>query len=230
MTYLRELTYRRSGPSASAASRTSTKAYRQIEHELAIIEELHFPGYFLVVWDIARFCREKRHPLPGPGLGGQLRGLLRPRRSPRSTPSTTSLMFERFLAPERGEPPDIDIDIESDRREEAIQYVYELHGREHAAQVANVITYRPKSAIRDVAKALGYSPGQQDAWSKEIEMGYYWTPDLFVSPAGHRPPERQPTRRRADADSRQAAASGRETWPGSCRTRRGISASIPAAW
>src|SRR5581483_1209294 len=64
-----------------------------------------------------------------------------------------------------------------------IHYVYELHGREHAAQVANVITYRPKSAVRDVAKALGYSVGQQDAWSKEIEMGYYWTPDIFVDPA-----------------------------------------------
>src|SRR5947208_13102002 len=73
------------------------------------------------------------------------------------------LMFERFLAPERGEPPDIDIDIESDRREEVIQHVYEMHGREHAAQVANVITYRPKSAVRDIAKALGYSTGQQDA-------------------------------------------------------------------
>src|SRR5207253_1964818 len=99
------------------------------------------------------------------------------------------LMFERLLAPERGEPPDIDIDIESDRREEAIQYVYELHGREHAAQVANVITYRPKSAIRDVAKALGYSLGQQDAWSKEIELGYYWTPDIFIPT---QPPETQP--------------------------------------
>ena len=84
-------------------------------------------------------------------------------------------MFERFLAPERGEPPDIDIDIESDRREEVIQHVYEMHGREHAAQVANVISYRPKSAVRDIAKALGYSTGQQDAWSKEIERGYYWS-------------------------------------------------------
>ena len=87
-------------------------------------------------------------------------------------------MFERFLAPERGEPPDIDIDIESDRREEVIQYVYEMHGREHAAQVANVITYRPKSAVRDIARALGYSHGQQDAWSKEIEQGYYWSSEV----------------------------------------------------
>ena len=140
-----------------------------IEHELEIIEELHFPGYFLVVWDIARFCRAK-------GILCQGRGSAANSAVCYALEITAvdavyyELMFERFLAPERGEPPDIDIDIESDRREEAIQYVYELHGREHAAQVANVITYRPKSAVRDVAKALGYSQGQQDAWSKEIEQ------------------------------------------------------------
>ena len=82
------------------------------------------------------------------------------------------LLFERFLAAARNEPPDIDVDIESGRREEVIQYVYDLHGRDHAAQVANVITYRPRSALRDVAKALGYSTGQQDAWSKQIEHGF----------------------------------------------------------
>ena len=79
------------------------------------------------------------------------------------------LLFERFLSPERDGPPDIDIDIESDRREEAIQYVYERHGRAHAAQVANVITYRARSAVRDMAKALGHAPGQQDAWAKQID-------------------------------------------------------------
>ena len=128
-------------------------------------------------------------------------------------------MFERFLAPERGEPPDIDIDIESDRREEAIQHVYELHGREHAAQVANVITYRPKSAIRDIAKALGYSPGQQDAWSKEIEQGYYWTPDLFT-------PTRTTLRLPWSRKCRNASSNS----PRNCRTRRGTWASTPAAW
>ena len=69
------------------------------------------------------------------------------------------LLFERFLSPERDGPPDIDIDIESDRREEVIQYVYERYGRHHTAQVANVITYRPRSAVRDMAKALGYAAG-----------------------------------------------------------------------
>ena len=79
------------------------------------------------------------------------------------------LLFERFLSPERDGPPDIDIDIESDRREEVIQYVYGKHGRHHTAQVANVITYRAKSAVRDMAKALGHAPGQQDAWSKRVD-------------------------------------------------------------
>jgi error-prone DNA polymerase len=175
MSYLRELTY------AGAAERFRGKAhedaaYRQIEHELAIIEELHFPGYFLVVWDIARFCRSKQILCQGRGSAANS-AVCYALKITAVDAVFYELMFERFLAPERGEPPDIDIDIESDRREEAIQYVYELHGREHAAQVANVITYRPKSAVRDIARALGYSQGQQDAWSKEIEHGYYWSTD-----------------------------------------------------
>lgn len=83
------------------------------------------------------------------------------------------LLFERFLAPARDGPPDIDVDIESDRREEVIQHVYAKYGRRHAAQVANVITYRARSAVRDMARALGHSPGQQDAWSKQIDR---WGP------------------------------------------------------
>src|SRR5205823_7303648 len=86
------------------------------------------------------------------------------------------LLFERFLAAERDGPPDIDVDIESDRREEAIQHVYRKYGRQHTAQVANVVSYRPRSAVRDIAKAFGYSPGQQDAWSKQI--------DRWGAPAG----------------------------------------------
>ncbi len=173
MSFLRELVYRMA-PERFAGKPHEARAYQMIEHELTIIEELHFPGYFLVVYDIARFCREQ-------GILAQGRGSAANSAVCYALQITAidavyyELMFERFLAPERGEPPDIDIDIESDRREEVIQYVYQLHGREHAAQVANVITYRPKSAVRDIAKALGYSQGQQDAWSKEIERGYYWS-------------------------------------------------------
>ena len=79
------------------------------------------------------------------------------------------LPFERFISAHRDEEPDIDVDFDSDRREEVIQWVYERYGRHNAAQVANVISYRPKMAVRDAAKALGHSPGQQDAWSKQID-------------------------------------------------------------
>ena len=115
---------------------------------------------------------DAEHPLPGPGLGRQLRGLLRAGHHQRRR-RRQGLLFERFLSPAREGYPDIDLDIESGRREEVIQYVYRRYGRGCAAQVANVITYRPRSAVRDMAKAFGFSPGQQDAWSKKIER---WAP------------------------------------------------------
>ncbi|MGI8761026.1 MAG: error-prone DNA polymerase [Jatrophihabitantaceae bacterium] len=173
MSYLRELTLR-GAAKRFAGKAHEQRAYAQLEHELAIIEQLHFPGYFLVVWDIVRFCRENAILCQGRGSAANS-AVCYALEVTAVDAVAYELMFERFLAPERGEPPDIDIDIESQRREEAIQYVYARHGREHAAQVANVISYRPKSAVRDVARALGYSPGQQDAWSKQIERGYYWT-------------------------------------------------------
>jgi len=176
MSFLRSITYHgardRYGPRAGA-----DKAYATIDHELEIIEQLGFPGYFLVVWDIVQFC--KRRDILCQGRGSAANSAVCYALGITAVDAVRhQLMFERFLAPERAEPPDIDIDIESDRREEAIQHVYQTYGRDHAAQVANVITYRPKSAVRDIAKALGYSPGQQDAWSKEIEQGYYWSADV----------------------------------------------------
>ncbi len=175
MGYLRQLAY--AGAAECFAGKPhEAKAYAVIEHELEIIEELNFPGYFLVVWEIAKFCRDNGILCQGRGSAANS-AVCYALRITAIDAVYYDLMFERFLAPERGEPPDIDIDIESDRREEVIQHVYEMHGREHAAQVANVISYRPKSAVRDIAKALGYSQGQQDAWSKEIEHGYYWSPE-----------------------------------------------------
>jgi error-prone DNA polymerase len=176
MSYLRELAYR-GAAEVFAGKPHEAKAYAMIEHELEIIEELNFPGYFLVVWEIAKFCRDNGILCQGRGSAANS-AVCYALRITAIDAVYYDLMFERFLAPERGEPPDIDIDIESDRREEVIQHVYEMHGREHAAQVANVITYRPKSAVRDIAKALGYSVGQQDAWSKEIERGYYWSTEV----------------------------------------------------
>ena len=143
-------------------------AYRQIEHELALIEQLGFPGYFLVVWDIVDFCRRSNIYCQGRGSAANS-AVCYALGITNADAVGLGLLFERFLSPERDGPPDIDLDIESGRREEVIQYVYRRHGRRHAAQVANVITYRAKSAVRDVAKALGYAPGQQDAWSKQVD-------------------------------------------------------------
>ncbi len=143
-------------------------AWAQIHHELDIIETLGFPGYFLIVYDIVEFCR--RHGILAQGRGSAANSAVCYALGITAVDAVRhGLLFERFLAPERDGPPDIDVDIESARREEVIQHVYERFDRRHAAQVANVISYRPKSAVRDAARALGYDVGQQDAWSKGIE-------------------------------------------------------------
>ena len=155
------------------------KAYAQIEHELAIIDQLDFPGYFLVVHDITRFCRE--HDILCQGRGSAANSAVcYALKVTNVDPIANELLFERFLSPARDGPPDIDIDIESDLRENVIQYVYDRYGRDYAAQVANVITYRGRSAIRDMARALGFSQGQQDAWSKQISRwnGLADSPDV----------------------------------------------------
>jgi error-prone DNA polymerase len=167
MSWLRELTY------AGAVERYGTRAerpdaYRQIDHELNMIEKLGFPGYFLVVYDIVKFCRDENIFCQGRGSAANS-AVCYALRITNVDAVEWDMLFERFLAPERDGPPDIDVDIESGRREEAIQHVYRKYGRRHTAQVANVISYRPKSAVRDIAKAFGHSPGQQDAWSKQIE-------------------------------------------------------------
>ncbi|WP_329060565.1 error-prone DNA polymerase [Amycolatopsis sp. NBC_01480] len=143
-------------------------AYAQLDHELRIIEELDFPGYFLVVWDIVKYCRDNNIYAQGRGSAANS-AVCYALYICHADPVRWNLLFERFFSPERDGPPDIDVDIESDRREEVIQYVYATHGRFHAAQVANVITYRGRSAVRDAAKALGYTPGQQDAFGKQVD-------------------------------------------------------------
>ncbi|MGH3516850.1 MAG: error-prone DNA polymerase [Haloechinothrix sp.] len=165
--YLRQLTYY-GALERYGRRETNPAAYHQLERELKIITDLGFPGYFLIVADIVRFCRE--HDILCQGRGSAANSAVCFALGITNVDAVRwGLLFERFLAPERDGPPDIDIDIESDRREEVIQYVYAKHGRLRAAQVANVITYRARSAVRDVAKALGFSPGQQDAWSKQID-------------------------------------------------------------
>jgi error-prone DNA polymerase len=132
------------------------RARRQIERELALIEKLKLPGYFLIVWDIVRFCREMGILAQGRGSAANS-AVCYVLRITAVDPVGMELLFERFLSEERGEWPDIDIDLPSgDQRERAIQYVYQRYGKLGAAMTANVITYRGRSAAREVGKALGF--------------------------------------------------------------------------
>jgi error-prone DNA polymerase len=158
-------------------------AYKQVHRELDLIEKLGFPGYFLIVWDIVQFCLQERILCQGRGSAANSAVCFVLGITP-IDPVKFELLFERFLSIERDGPPDIDLDIESGRREEVIQYVYRRYGRHRAAQVANVITYRAKSAVRDMAKALGHPLGQQDAWSKQIgHWGSLRNPGEYDIPA-----------------------------------------------
>ncbi|WP_402466053.1 error-prone DNA polymerase [Isoptericola aurantiacus] len=193
--WLRELVRR--GATQRYGSRDAERvpgAWAQIDHELGVITDLNFPGYFLVVYDLVEFCR--REGILCQGRGSAANSAVCYALGITAVDAVHhGLLFERFLAPERDGPPDIDVDIESVRREEVIQHVYARFGRTHAAQVANVISYRPRSAVRDAARALGYDVGQADAWSKSIERwGSLRGPDP-ASPA-------------ADAKARDARASG----------------------
>ncbi len=170
-TWLAELTRRgaaeRYGP---PGSERVPGAYGQIDHELGVIGALGFPGYFLTVWDIVQFC--KRQDIFCQGRGSAATSAVCYALGITNVDAVSlGLLFERFLSPARDGPPDIDVDIESGRREEVIQYVYERYGRLHAAQVANVITYRSRSALRDVGKALGHTTEEADAWSGSTERG-----------------------------------------------------------
>src|SRR3954454_928974 len=132
------------------------KARRQIERELALIEKLGLAGYFLIVWDIVRFCRENDILVQGRGSAANS-AVCYALQITAVDPVGMELLFERFLSEERGEWPDIDIDLPSgDKRERAIQYVYQRFGKLGAAMTANVITYRGRSAAREVGKALGF--------------------------------------------------------------------------
>jgi len=156
----------------------------RIERELNVIEEKDFPGYFLIVHGIVAEAKRRGILCQGRGSAAAsavcfLLGITA------VDPILYGLPFERFLASTRTEEPDIDVDFDSGRREEIIQWVYTEYGRENAAQVANVIQYRPKNAVRDMARALGHSPGQQDAWSRQVDG---WGTDLMPVD-GHDIPE-----------------------------------------
>ena len=139
-----------------------------IEHELRLIEELRYEAYFLTVWDLVVFARSRGILCQGRGSAANSAvcfclGVTS------VDPERMDLLFERFVSRERNEAPDIDIDFEHERREEVLQYLYQKYGRDRAGMTAEVITYRPRSAVRDVGRALGMPAELVDRLAKRIE-------------------------------------------------------------
>ena len=148
-------------------------ASRQIEHELSVIQKLDLAGYFLIVWDIVRFCREKNILVQGRGSAANS-AVCYSLGITAVDPVGMNLLFERFLSEERGEWPDIDLDLPSgDQRERVIQYVYERYGKLGAAMTANVITYRGKSAAREVGKVLSFDSETLDRLASLVSAWEY---------------------------------------------------------
>ena len=139
-----------------------------MEHELQLIAEMKFEPFFLTVHDVVREARKRHILCQGRGSAANsvvcyCLGITE------VDPSRMAMLFERFISKERNEPPDIDVDFEHDRREEIIQYIYDKYGRERAALTATVISYRPRSALRDVGKALGYSLEEVDRLARSMQ-------------------------------------------------------------
>ncbi len=148
------------------------KIIDQVKHELNLIEQLEFADYFLTVWDIVRWAREQKILCQGRGSAANstvcfLLGITS------VNPDQFDLLFERFVSMERGDPPDIDVDFEHERREEVIQYIYSRYGRDRAAMVANVVTFRGKGALRAVGKALGVNDRLLNQVSKIASSRYF---------------------------------------------------------
>jgi len=152
--FLSELTW--GGAERTYASGIPDDVRRQLTHELRLIRELRFEDYFLTIWDIVRYARSRGILCQGRGSAANsavcyVLGITA------IDPVRMNLLFERFLSAERGEPPDIDVDFEHERREDVIQYIFQRYGRDRAGMVAEVICYRERSALREVSKALGLS-------------------------------------------------------------------------
>jgi error-prone DNA polymerase len=173
--YLRRITYE--GAGRRWPDGVPAKVQTQIEHELALIADLRYEHYFLTVYDIVAFARSRHILCQGRGSAANsvvcyCLGVTE------VDPARMAVLFERFISKERNEPPDIDVDFEHERREEVIQYLYDKYGRDRAALTAVAISYRPKSAIRDVGKALGIAPETVDALAKN----HSWWDGMGVMP------------------------------------------------
>ncbi|MBX7073045.1 MAG: error-prone DNA polymerase [Pirellulales bacterium] len=166
LAYLRRLT--EAGAQERYPHGVSDHVRGLLAHELQLIEELRYEAYFLTVWDLVRFARSRGILCQGRGSAANsvvcyCLGVTS------VAPEQLDVLFERFISKERNEAPDIDVDFEHERREEVLQYIYEKYGRQRAAMTAEVICYRPKSAIRDVGKALGISLDRVDALAKLVD-------------------------------------------------------------
>ncbi|MCK6406786.1 MAG: error-prone DNA polymerase [Rhodocyclaceae bacterium] len=139
----------------------------QVERELLLIAELQYEAYFLTVFDIVNFARGQKILCQGRGSAANS-AVCYALGITEVDPARSNLLFERFISKERGEPPDIDVDFEHERREEVVQYIYRKYGRERAALAAALITYRTRGALRDVGRALGFSTAQIDALSGSL--------------------------------------------------------------
>ncbi len=170
--HLTELTW------AGAAERyhgvVPEKTKKLIEHELTLIAQLHFEAYFLTVYDLVKFARERGILCQGRGSAANsvvcfCIGVTS------VDPERIDVLFERFVSSARNEPPDIDVDFEHERREEVIQYIYTKYGRDRAGMTAEVISYRGRSAVRDVGKALGFAQDQVDTIAKQLDWWHRGT-------------------------------------------------------
>ncbi|MGY0503961.1 error-prone DNA polymerase [Luteimonas sp. e5] len=177
-----------------------TKVRQQIEHELGLIAQLQYESYFLTVHDIVRFARGRGILCQGRGSAANS-AVCFALGVTEVDPARINLLFERFLSAERNEPPDIDIDFEHERREEVIQYVFQRYGRERAALTAVATEYRGRSAIRDVAKALGLPPDHVDALAGTMNHWEGQPVDAHLREAGFDPDT--PIMRRVIALTRQ---------------------------
>jgi len=188
MKYLADLTW--AGAAGRYPDGLPDGVRSQLERELALIAELKYEHYFLTVWDLVRFARSRGILCQGRGSAANSAvcyclGVTA------VDPNRIDVLFERFISRERNEPPDIDIDFEHERREEVFQYIYNKYGRERAGITAEVITYRPRSAARDVGKVLGLSLDRVDALAKSLD---WWDIDTIpadaLAAAGLKPEDR----------------------------------------
>jgi error-prone DNA polymerase len=186
--YLTNLTW--SGATSRYPDGVPDKVRTQINHELALIEQLKFEAYFLTVYDLVRFARSRGILCQGRGSAANSAvcyciGVTS------VDPARIDVLFERFVSAARNEPPDIDVDFEHERREEVIQYLYQKYGRDRCGIAAEVISYRGKSAIRDVGKAMGLSLDMVDSMAKKLDWWHRGTlSDAMIREAGLDPADR----------------------------------------